>query len=153
MAARSKAKSKTDDADLKKAVDLLTKRITDMKRPFGLVLPQWGYTRREMGYCGKQYDPGQLVELQGVRGDEKLFRIGYIKDLPANFDLEQDPIQCGLCGERFLNPHYLELHGDKRHAQQCECGFTAAYPMEFEEHTARCEVRRKARRKLYPEVE
>lgn len=69
------------------------------------------YARRPHGYGDKQLDRGQVIELQNLRNDEKLQRLGFLMELPKNTSLRE----CNRCGAKFIdeglrNAHYEKLH-------------------------------------------
>jgi len=67
-----------------------------------------------MTYLGEDYDRGELIELQGHIGDEKLVRLGYI----ATVDKNAHTCQCGECGRLFVDERFRDMHGRRRHPQR-----------------------------------
>jgi hypothetical protein len=82
------------------------------------------YARRPFLYCGRAYDRGEVLELQGARTDEKLVRIGYVALVSEAHPGIRAPHlpECGPCGggRRFVKPGFLEAHGDERHRRRPE---------------------------------
>lgn len=67
-----------------------------------------------MGYGEKQLDRGQIFELRNLANDEKLERLRYLDKLPS----DASPVECGVCGEHFLDSNMRGAHGDLRHADR-----------------------------------
>lgn len=79
---------------------------------------QMYYARRSMTYGRpggeKQYDRGQLLDLQGLINDEKLIRLGYLATAPKRATV----VQCGVCGAEFITDEGLASHGRERHTSR-----------------------------------
>lgn len=76
------------------------------------------YARRSMTYGRpgneRQFDRGQLLELQGLINDEKLVRLGYVASAPKRATV----VQCGQCGAEFVTDEGLASHGRERHTNR-----------------------------------
>jgi len=57
-------------------------------------------------------DRGQLFNLAGHRNDEKLVRIGFVEEVVRKIT----PVQCGVCGQKFVDEYSLNSHGNMRHS-------------------------------------
>lgn len=68
-------------------------------------------TRRPFDYGPEQWDRGQLVELAGLCNDEKLLRLGYLKEYTGT----GRGSECGVCSARFVDEQTRGAHGEKRH--------------------------------------
>jgi hypothetical protein len=75
------------------------------------------YASKSFGYAGEQLDQRQVIELKGLRNDEKLLRHGLFKPLP---DENTELYECGRCGAKFLTEDARTVHGVKRHAGEKE---------------------------------
>lgn len=72
------------------------------------------YARRPFGYMNTSLDRGQIFELGGALNDEKLVRLGYCAELPADAPRHQ----CAECGALFVGINERTAHGDKRHVER-----------------------------------
>ena len=72
------------------------------------------FARRPHEYLGKQYDRGQVMDLQGARNDEKLVRLGYIAEVPRDTVLKE----CGDCGAKFIGEGERNGHVKERHRER-----------------------------------
>ncbi len=67
--------------------------------------------------AGQAYDPSvildmdQVFELRGYRNDEMLTRLGFV----ASVSERARPVECGLCGAKFITDSGLHWHGRRRH--------------------------------------
>lgn len=75
-------------------------------------------------------DRGQVIELRGYPGDEKLLRLGYLEEKPPKKD---DPLfACSVCGKEFISQATRTAHGNLRHPdaeltwQESEARFAAS---------------------------
>lgn len=70
---------------------------------------------RPFGYdTGLDLDRGQVFELRNLRNDEKLTRLGYVRELAAS----ESPVQCGHCGSEFVGDAERAAHGLERHRER-----------------------------------
>lgn len=72
------------------------------------------YARRPFDYGDKQVDRGQVLELLGLRNDEKLIRLGFVLELRRGEHI----CPCGVCGAQFVGDNELNAHGAMRHANR-----------------------------------
>jgi hypothetical protein len=72
------------------------------------------YARRPIGYGGREYDRGQVLNLEGLRNDEKLVRLGHVSELRH----DQYTTQCGVCSAWFVGDAELNGHGAARHSDR-----------------------------------
>jgi hypothetical protein len=85
-------------------------------------------------------DRGQVVELRGHVNDAKLLNLRYLAPCTPG----QELLQCGVCGRLFIDDVARTIHGDRRHAYECECGWRPAYDApdparSLAAHRARCD--------------
>jgi hypothetical protein len=72
--------------------------------------------RRSFDYDSDLHlDRGQVFQLKNCLNDEKLIRIGYIKEMRGG-----RPVQCGVCGAQFAGDAELNSHGNFRHETKTE---------------------------------
>lgn len=64
-----------------------------------------------LGYNGRTLDRGQLFTIDGIPGDERLERLGFIERI----DGKPDAYPCAECGAEFLGEPARRAHGDVRH--------------------------------------
>lgn len=72
-------------------------------RPFGYNIPK----------NGPEMDRGQIFELEGFPGDDRLKRLGYVEILEAPKGWE--PYICPECGAGFMESTQRAAHVKKRH--------------------------------------
>lgn len=72
--------------------------------------------RRSMEYGpeSKPADRGQLIELQGMKNDEALVRLGYVSLANERATV----VSCGKCGAKFQTDEALSAHGGYRHSNR-----------------------------------
>lgn len=66
----------------------------------------FGYGRFQMT------DPGQVIVLEGMANDEKMTRLGHLREIPKGSRFSK----CGPCGAEFITDGYLNNHGRLRHS-------------------------------------
>lgn len=62
-------------------------------------------------YGEQSLDRGQITVLGGYPNDEKLTRLGYLREVPDKAEV----YTCAQCGAQFLEIGARTGHGDKRH--------------------------------------
>ena len=63
---------------------------------------------------GTLHDRGQIVDLCGMKNDEKLIRLRYVTETNPRASI----VQCGHCGSRFVTDEALNTHGRERHSDR-----------------------------------
>lgn len=92
------------------------------------------WARRAFKYNDVERSHGAIFKLRGMRNDEKLVRLGFVRKCTA-LDLEKK-VQCGACSDWFIGPHELNLHGKKHHSNRGESiRPTASSKIETPEHS------------------
>lgn len=66
----------------------------------------------EYGNPGRPVDRGQVIELEGMKNDEALVRLGYVSLANERAVL----VSCGKCGAKFQTDQALAAHGSYRHS-------------------------------------
>jgi len=74
------------------------------------------WARRSFAYSGVEHSRGSIFSLCGMRNDEKLVRLGYVRKC-TELDLERK-VQCGVCGAWFIGVQERDLHGKKMHGSR-----------------------------------
>lgn len=71
----------------------------------------------EMGYDGKQIEPGEIFELLGLLNDKKLLDHSYVVEVPNRGRPPQRP-KCDACNKTFFDDQYYLIHlNGRQHAQ------------------------------------
>lgn len=70
------------------------------------------WATRPFDYAGQALDRGQVVTLVGVRNDEALVRLGYLRKYEGN---KRDLVECAVGGEKFISHDTRIAHHEKRH--------------------------------------
>lgn len=68
-----------------------------------------GDTIAHRAYAGMRVTKGQIIELKGVKNDQKLIDLEYIEEMTVS---PQDIAKCSKCGAEFIDSNFLEDHYD-----------------------------------------
>ena len=72
------------------------------------------WCRRPFDYdAGLSFDREQIIELHGLRNDEKLIRLGYVQELKGN---DFQVCECAVCGAQFISMNGRDTHIKMRHS-------------------------------------
>lgn len=74
------------------------------------------WARRPFKYAGVPRSRGAIFSLTGMRNDEKLVRLGYVRKMTAH-EIEMK-VQCGICGQWFIGRPERARHGDQQHSEK-----------------------------------
>jgi hypothetical protein len=76
------------------------------------------YAARDYTYGGVQLDRGQVFEMKGLKNDAGLLRNDLAVLLEEDGISEDELLECGECGAKFISPGHLDPHGDLRHGNR-----------------------------------
>lgn len=74
------------------------------------------WARKPFKYNGIPRSRGAIFSLTGMRNDEKLVRLGYVRKMSTH-EIEMK-VQCGICGQWFIGRPERARHGNQEHSEK-----------------------------------